>query len=188
VNFPKNTKILKMKVCILVLALAVTMASCQTQVAKPDDKKVNTKEMWAKIKNLFQTLKGKLTDPKNIGSAKDETKEQLENAADTFNDAMVGIGNNIYTFSLKVNSKADGETVQKELTALGQCGQQVLSASAVPMSEIIAILAGKTIVAAQKVELPADAPKVVADKIQEGAQQVQAAVEQARKDGPPTHV
>jgi len=172
-----------MKACILVLALAVTLVSCQ--VAKPEEKKVNTKEMWGKIKNLFYTLKGKLTDPKNIGAAKDETKEQLENAADTFNDAMSGIGDNIYKFSIKVNSKADGEIVQRELTQLGKCGQEVLSAGAVPLSEIIAILAGKTIVAAEKVELPADAPKVVADKIQESAQQVQKAVEQVRKDGPP---
>jgi len=168
-----------MKACILVLVLAVTMASCQ-QPAKPEEKKVNTKEMWAKIKNLFYSLKGKLTDPKNIGTAKDETKEQLENAADTFNDAMVGIGDNILKFSVKVNSKADGETVQKELAALGLCGQQVLSASAVSMSEIIAILAGKTIVAAKDIELPADAPKVVAEKLQEGAAEVQKAVDQAR--------
>jgi len=158
------------------------MVACQTQVAKPEEKKVNTKEMWAKIKNLFYTLKGKLTDPKNIGTAKDETKEKLEAAAITFNDAMVGIGDNIYKFSIKVNSKADGEIVQRELSELGACGGKVLAAGAVPMSEIIAILAGKTIVAAEKVEIPADAPKVVAEKLAEGAQQVQKAVEQVRKE------
>jgi len=169
-----------MKLCILVLVLAVSMVSCQ-QAAPAEEKKVNTKEMWAKIKNLFQTLKGKLTNPENVGEAQGETKSQLEDAASTFNDAMIGIGNNIYTFSAKVNSQADGKIVQSELAQLGLCGQEVLSKAALPLSEVVGIVAKKSIDAAKTVTLPDAPPKDIVKGIEKAAEDAKKMAEDAKE-------
>jgi len=168
-----------MKACILVLVLAVSMVSCQV-AAPAEEKKVNTKEMWAKIKNLFQTLKGKLTNPENVGEAKEETESQLKDAATTFNDAMIGIGNNIHTFSIKVNSEADGRIVQSNLAQLGQCGQDVLAKAALPLSDVVAIVAKKSIDAAKTVTLPDAPPKEIVKNIEKAAEDAKKMAEDAK--------
>jgi len=183
-NFQKH-KDLIMKVCIIVLVLGLSMVSCEPAV----EKKVDTKEMWGKIKDLFHKLKGKLTNPENVQDAKEETAKDLVAASEQFNDVMVAIGDNIYKFSGKINSQADGKTVQSELAQLGKCGGEVLNAVSEPLAQVVGIMAKKSIDAAKTVTLPDAPPKAVVDSIEKAAIEAKAAAQkaadEAKKNNPP---
>jgi len=164
-----------MKACVIVLLMALA-----ANAAEPE-KKVNTKEMWANVKNIFYNIKGKLTNPENIDMAKETTKEDLVALASGFQNTMTAIGNNIQLFAGKVQMVPEGKTVQSELTQLGQCGFEVLSSLSQPMSEVMGILATKAVKTAQQAKIPEKPPTEVVKTIEKAAEDAKDLAEKAKK-------
>jgi len=162
-----------MKGIVLVLALAVTLVSCQKteqadqKVKLPPVPKVNTKEVWKKVKDAITSIKAKLASDSNVEGAKEETLAQLQAAAEAFEESMQGIGSNIMNFAKNLKNSpqvaADGQKVKVELDALGQCGNEVLTAAAEPLSEVVGLLTKKGVQVAKEAKVPENPPTVLVE-------------------------